>query len=67
MMEKLLARANGISRAVQMKRLEQIAASMRDQGLGVEAGTDSVTVRGRRLAQRWLGDPLLRFAGRSGA
>ncbi len=67
MMEKLLARADGIARAAQRKRLEQIAATMRDEGLGAEAGADSVTLRGRRLARRWLGDPLLRFAGRIGA
>jgi hypothetical protein len=65
MMENLLARADGIARAAQRKRLDQIAATIRDQGLGAEAGADSVTLRGRRLARRWLGDPSLRFAGRS--
>lgn len=66
MMERLLARANGIARSAQGRRLEQIAATMRDRGLALEVDAESVTVRGRRLAQRWLGDPLLRFAGRSG-
>ncbi len=66
MMEKLVARAERIARAVQMKRLEQIAASMRGCGLAVESDPASVTVRGQRLVQRWLVDPLLRFAGRYG-
>lgn len=66
MMERLLACANGIARSAQSRRLEQIAATMRDRGLALEVDAESVTVRGRRLAQRWLGDPLLRFAGRSG-
>jgi hypothetical protein len=64
MMESLIARADRIARAAQRKRLEQIAGSLRDRGLAVEAGQESVTVRGRRMAQRWLADPLLRFAGR---
>jgi hypothetical protein len=66
MMEALMARAERIARAAQMKRLEQIATSMRDRGVAVEQEQASVTVRGRRLAQRWLGDSLLRFAGRYG-
>jgi hypothetical protein len=66
MMEKLLDRADATICAAQRKRLEQIAATMRDRGLAVEVGPDSVTARGRSLASRWLGDPLLRFAGRIG-
>jgi hypothetical protein len=66
MMEKFLGRVEAIARAAQAKRLEQIAASMRERGLAVEVGPDSVAARGRRLVSRWLGDPLLRFAGRMG-
>jgi hypothetical protein len=66
MMEKLVARAERIARAAQIKRLEQIAASMRGRGLAVESDRGSVTVGGQRLVQRWLADPLLRFAGRYG-
>jgi hypothetical protein len=53
-----------MARAAQLERLEQIAISMRDRGLAVDQEEESVTVRGRKLAQRWLGDTLLRFAGR---
>jgi hypothetical protein len=67
MMEALIARAGDFARAAQRKRLEQIAASLRDGGMSVELGGESVVLRGRRLVQRWLGDPLLRFAGRSGS
>ena len=64
MMESLIAKGGRIARAAQMKRLEQIAASLRNRGLAVDADEESVTIRGRGLARRWLGDPLLRFAGR---
>jgi hypothetical protein len=66
MMEVLMARAERIARAAQLERLEQIAISMRERGVAVDQEQESVTVRGRKLAQRWLGDPLLRFAGRYG-
>jgi hypothetical protein len=66
MMEKLSDRADAIVRAMQRKRLEQIAATMRERGFAVEIGPDSVAARGRRLVSRWLADPLLRFAGRMG-
>ena len=64
MMEALVERANRIALAAQIRRLEQIAASLRDRGVAIETGADSVAIRGRRLVQRWLGDPLVRFAGR---
>jgi hypothetical protein len=63
----LLIRAESIARAAQRRRLEQIAARFRGRGIAVEVGTESVILRGRRLVHRWLADPLLRFAGRSGA
>jgi hypothetical protein len=64
MMEALVARANRIARAAQIRRLEQIVGSLRDRGVVVETGADAVAIRGRRLTQRWLSDPLVRFAGR---
>lgn len=64
MMEGLLDRATAIGRAAQLQRLERIAAAFRTQGLAAVIVGDSIAVRGRKLAQRWLADPLLRFAGR---
>ena len=66
MMEALIARAGSIACAAQRKRIEQIAESLRDRGLAVELSAQSAIIRGRRLAQKWLGDPFLRFAGRCG-
>lgn len=67
MMYGLLVRAERIARAAQRRRLQQIAAGLRGNGVAVEAGADFVAIRGKRLAQRWLSNPLLRFAGRSEA
>jgi hypothetical protein len=61
MMEKLMARAGGLARAAQSRRVQQIAARLREQGLAFESDGESLVVRGRQLAQRWLADPLLRF------
>lgn len=66
MMEALLARADTLARAAQRARLEQIARSMGDRGLRIETRIDSIVIRGRGLVRQWLGDPLLRFAGRLG-
>jgi hypothetical protein len=65
MMEALLARANRIARAAQSVRLQQIATTMRGQGLAAAVDGESVVVRGSKLANTWIADPLLRFAGRS--
>ena len=65
MMEALLARANRIARAAQSVRLRQISTTMRGQGLAAAVDGESVVVRGSKLANRWIADPLLRFAGRS--
>lgn len=61
-MERLIERTQVIARAAQEQRLQQIAAAMRDQGLAPLVGDDSISVRGRALVKRWLGDPLIRFA-----
>jgi hypothetical protein len=63
----LLVRAERIAAAAQRRRLEEIAAAVRARGLFAEAGSSAVVIRGRALVKRWLGDPLLRFAGRSAA
>jgi hypothetical protein len=63
----LLVRAETLARAAQRRRLQQIAAGLRGSGVAVETTADSVVIRGRRLVQRWLSDPLLRFAGRIAA
>jgi hypothetical protein len=67
MMYGLLVGAESIARAAQRRRLQQIAAGLRGRGVTVEVAADSVVIRGRRLVQRWLSDPLLRFAGRMSA
>lgn len=64
MMAALRARAEAIGRAAQRRRLEDIAATIRDSGLAAEVGPDSVRFSGRSLVRQWLSDPLLRFAGR---
>ena len=61
MMEKLMARAGELARAARSRRLQQIAARLSEQGLAFESDGESLVLRGRRLAQRWLSDPLLRF------
>ena len=63
MMETLMKRADGIAREAQRKRIERIASTLREHGLAAEATTDSLIVRGRSILRKWLGDPLLRFAG----
>ena len=63
----LLARARRIAEAAQRRRLEQIAAAVQARGLFAEVRSSVVIVRGAALAKRWLGDPLLRFAGRTAA
>jgi hypothetical protein len=67
MMSALLARAEAMARTAQLRRLERIAAAVRSAGLAAEIELDTVVIRGRRLVQQWLGDPLLRFIGRNGS
>jgi len=66
MMEKLMARADAAGRGAQRRLIDQIAAQVRQAGLTAVAGTDSVVCSGRGVARRWLADPLLRFAARTG-
>lgn len=67
MMERLMVRAQALGANAQRRRLEQIASSFRGRGFAAEVVTDSVICRGRNLLKQWVGDPLLRFAGRIGS
>ena len=67
MMEKLLDRAAQIARSAQRARIEQIAGEFEERGLSPAVGADGVSCRGKVALRAWLSDPLLRFAGRSGA
>jgi len=66
MMEKLMVRAQAAGRGAQRRLVEQIAARFREAAVNAAAGTDSILCSGRGLARRWLADPLLRFAARTG-
>lgn len=63
MMSRLTARAESAVRTAQRRRIEELSAILRESGLSVEAGADSIACRGRRLTH-WLGDPALRFITR---
>lgn len=67
MMSRLMARARSIARAAQRRRLDDLSALLREKGISAEVGSDSLACRGRRLTQRWLSDPALRFIARSGS
>jgi len=61
MMERLIARAGRIGRAAQASRLQAIAAELGAKGVKVESDGDTIVLRGRGLAHRWLSNPMLRF------
>ena len=65
MMEKLLARAEQIARTAQSNRIEAIAKSATEElaGLSITTTATSVVIRGKKLLERWLLDPALRFLG----
>jgi hypothetical protein len=65
MMFGLLVRGEAIARAARQRRLQAVAAAVRERGLTVEVTAESVICRGRKLLKRWLEDPVLRFAGRA--
>lgn len=62
----LLVKAERIAEAAKSRRLQDILIAAEEKGLFAEAGPDSVTISGRRVVKTWIGDPLLRFAGRIG-
>lgn len=63
MTSSLMVRAEAIAREAQRRRLEKIIGTLRDEGLSPEAGSDTIACRGKRLVQRWLNEPVLRFIG----
>lgn len=65
MMSRLIAHGQSIAYAAQRRRLENLSALLREKGISAEVGLDSIACRGRRLTQRWLRDPALRFIARS--
>lgn len=67
MMSRLTARAESIVRAAQRRRVEELGAVLRERGLSTQVESESVSCRGWRLTQLWLGDPALRFIARSGS
>lgn len=67
MMERLMGRAQAVAHAAQLRRLQQIAATLADRGLAASVSGEAVVIRGRGLMQRWLGDPLVRFSARVGS
>lgn len=67
MMSRLMARAHSIADAAKRRRLEDLGSLLRERGISAEVGSDSLVCRGRRLTQRWLSDPALRFIARSGS
>ena len=67
MMEKLVDRVLEIARAEQRTRIERIAADLRDRGSSSAFDADSIRWRSAGAAEKWLSDPILRFAGRTSA
>jgi hypothetical protein len=64
MMEKLLARAEQIATTAQANRIEEIAQAAQEiGGVSVLKTATGVVLRGRKLLERWLLDPALRFIG----
>ncbi|HEU5067482.1 MAG TPA: hypothetical protein VFT61_04780 [Sphingomicrobium sp.] len=64
MMEKLLARAEQIASTAQANRIEKIAQAAEEiGGVSVLKTATGVVLRGRKLLERWLLDPALRFIG----
>lgn len=56
------ARARGAETLAKVER----AIAEHSPGAAVETGADEIRVRGRGLKQRWIADPMLRFARRTG-
>ena len=66
-MRGLLERAQRVAQAAQQRSVARLAAEWRERlpNASVMVGRDSISIAARRLGRRWLGDPLLRFVGRS--
>jgi hypothetical protein len=67
MMERLLARAEQIAQAAQANRIEAMAEAAAEElsGVSVFKTATGVVLRGKKLIERWLWDPALRFIGSS--
>lgn len=63
-MKQLLKRGEQLARDMERRRLEQIAAGIRDLGVSVASEGSTLVLTGRKLIRRWLSDPALRFVGR---
>jgi hypothetical protein len=63
----LLERAEHMARAAQQRRVARLAEEWREHlpGATVTEETGGVAIAARGLSRRWLGDPVLRFLGRS--
>jgi hypothetical protein len=63
MMSDLLRRGAELARAAQRRRVEAVAARLREilRGVSIEAEEARVLVSGKGLLKRWLIDPRLRF------
>jgi hypothetical protein len=67
MMGRLIARGQEIARNAVETHARSIASELRELlgDVAVSLEETKVLVRGRRILQRWLADPALRFLGRS--
>jgi adenylate kinase len=64
MMEKVLARAEQIAQAAQANRIAAMAEAAAElSGVSVLKTATGLVLRGKRLLERWLLDPALRFLG----
>ena len=66
-MRGVLERAQRIAQAAQHRSIARLAAEWRERvpQARITADHDSVSIAARGIGRRWLGDPLLRFVGRS--
>ena len=66
-MKGLLERAQRIAQAAQQRSIARLAAEWRERvpHARITVGHDSIGIAARGIGRRWLGDPLLRFVGRS--
>ena len=63
MNSRMLRRGEEIARAAQRRRVQQVAAYLRNVlgSASIEVEEARVLVRGRGIVKRWLIDPSLRF------
>ena len=66
MMGALVTRAEMLGKVAVRRRLDQLAAELRLQGVKVKSAADRISFGGRALSRRWISEPALRFIGRTG-